>query len=128
MVTYIATVWAQHGHEDDVARFYLDQEESLKAAEGFRSRQIMQAKPGTMLQAVLPYLNDEERARADKVMEEGHGPKGVHFIVVEQWDSIDQKTRFSRAQDSGRQKDLIPHLLPEHTHEYYSDITPRQTG
>ena len=26
--------------------------------------------------------------------------------------------------DGGRNRDLIPHLLPEHTHEYYDDITP----
>ena len=120
MEIYITTIFAKHGHEDEVTQFYADQEESLQGTEGFRGRQIFRARPGTMVEAVRKVLTEEEMARHA----EAEGPQGVHFVIIEQWDSIDQKTTYSRSVDGGRTKDLIPHLLPEHTHEYYSDVTP----
>ncbi len=120
MVTYIATVFAKHGHEDEVTQFYLEQEASLSKAEGFHGRQILRARPGTMVAAVKKVISEEEMARHA----EAEGPAGVHFVIIEQWDNVDIKTAHSRAQDSDRMRDLIPHLLPEHTHEYYEDITP----
>ncbi len=120
MVTYITTIFAKNGHEDDVASFYLDQEKSLRDTQAFRGRQIFKARPGTMVEAVRKVLTEEEMARHA----EAEGPDGVHFVIIEQWDSVDEKTAYSRSVDAGRAKDLIPHLLPEHTHEYYEDITP----
>jgi quinol monooxygenase YgiN len=120
MEIYITTIFAKHDHEDQVRQFYADQEESLNATEGFHGRQIYKARPGTMVEAVRKVLTEEEMARHA----EAEGPQGVHFVIIEQWDSIDQKTTYSRSVDAGRATDLIPHLLPEHTHEYYEDVTP----
>jgi hypothetical protein len=117
---YVATVLAKEGHEDDVARFYVEQEEALRGAKGFRSRQILQARPGTMIEAVKKHLTEEQIARHS----EAEGPGGVQFIIIEQWDSVDEKTTYSRSIDSSRNQALIPHLLPEHSHEYYKDVTP----
>ena len=120
MEIYITTIFAKNGHEDQVAQFYYDQEEELNNAKGFRSRQIMRARPGTMVAAVKKVLTEEEIAKHA----EAAGPDGVHFVIIEEWDSIDEKMTYSRSIDSGRNRDLIPHLLPEHTHEYYDNITP----
>ncbi len=120
MEIYIATVFAKPGHEDEVTKFYQDQAEPLQSAKGFRDRQILRARPGTMVEAVKKVLTEEEIARHA----EAEGPDGVHFVIIEQWDSIDERTAYSRSIDAGRVKDLIPHLLPEHTHEYYRDVTP----
>jgi hypothetical protein len=120
MEIYVATVLARQGHEEEVTRFYTGQEESLRGVKGFRGRQILRARPGTMLEAVKKVLTEEEIARHA----EAEGPDGVQFIIIEQWDSIDEKTTYSRSIDTGRMKDLIPHLLPEHSHEYYEDVTP----
>ena len=46
MEIYVATVLAKKGHDDEVAKFYLDQEEELKEAKGFRARQILKARTG----------------------------------------------------------------------------------
>jgi len=117
---YIATVFARHGHEDQVTKFYQDQEEPLQGAKGFRGRQILRARPGTMVEAVKKVMSEEDLAR----LAEMPGPAGVHFVIIEKWDSVDEKVAYSRSIEGGRAKDLIPHLLPEHTHEYYSDISP----
>ena len=119
MEIYVTTVFAKNGHEDQVTKFYGDQEELLKEAKGYRSRQILRARTGTMVEADKKVLSAEEIARHA----EAAGPDGTHFVIIEQWDSIEEKTAYSRSVDAGRVKDLIPHLLPEHTHEYYEDIT-----
>lgn len=120
MEIYITTIFAKLGHEEQVTQFYAEQEGSLNATDGFRGRQIYRARPGTMVEAVRKVLTEEEMARHA----EAEGPQGVHFVIIEHWDSIEQKTTYSRSVDGGRARDLIPHLLPEHTHEYYEDVTP----
>jgi quinol monooxygenase YgiN len=120
MEIYVATVFAKQGHEDQVAKFYQDQEEPLRGAKGFRGRQILKARPGTMVAAVRKVMSEEDMAKHA----EPPGPAGVHFVIIEKWDSIDEKVAYSRSLEGGRASDLIPHLLPQHTHEYYSDITP----
>lgn len=119
MEIYVATVLARKGHEEEVAKFYLEQEEELKSASGFRDRQILKARTGAMRAAVSKVIPAEEMAKHP-----AEEPPGTHFIIIEKWDSSDDKTAYSRAQDAGRAKDLIPHLLPEHSHEYYEDISP----
>lgn len=119
MEIYVATVLAKKGHEDEVAKFYLDQGEELQDAQGFRGRQILKARTGAMRAAVSKVIPAEELAKHP-----AEEPPGTQFIIIERWDSSDDKTAYSRAQDSGRSRDLIPHLLPEHSHEYYEDISP----
>lgn len=119
MEIYVATVLAKKGHDEDVAKFYVDQQEELNGAKGFCGRQILKARTGAMRAAVSKVIPPEEMAKHPS-----EEPPGTQFIIIEQWDSSDDKTAYSRAQDKGRARDLIPHLHPEHSHEYYEDISP----
>jgi hypothetical protein len=51
-------------------------------------------------------------------------PKGVHFVIIESWDSVDDRLNFSRGVSGDRMRELIPHLEPEHSHEFYEDVSP----
>jgi hypothetical protein len=121
MVTYIATVWAKPGHETDVTRFYQGLEPLLREAHGFHGRRILRARPGTMVNAVrsakLPGAPGGSHA-------EPPPPAGTHFVMIEQWDSVDDRIKFSLGAGAGRSKDLMGHILPEHSHEFYEDVTP----
>lgn len=119
METYIATLYARHGHEDEVTQFYQAMQPLLEAAAGFRSRQLLRAEPGAMFAAVRPYLTDEDMARNPEAPQ----PQGVHFVIIEHWDSRDDRVRFSRGLDKERSKGLYPFLLPQHTHEFYVDVS-----
>jgi hypothetical protein len=49
----------------------------------------------------------------------------VHFVIVEQWDSVEERVAFARgAAAANRGRDLFPYILPEHSHEFYEDVTP----
>jgi quinol monooxygenase YgiN len=120
MEIYIATVFAKPGHEEAVTKFYQEQEAHLAGAAGFLSRQILRARPGTMAKAAMKVLTQEEIDRHA----EPEGPEGTHFVIIESWDSIDERMTYSRSIDKGRVVELIPHLAPAHTHEYYDDVTP----
>lgn len=117
MVTYIATIFAKPGHEAQVTEFYQSLEPLMRAAKGYRGRRILRARTGTMANAVRKVLTPEEAARNPEPES-----KGTHFVTVEQWDSVDERIAFARS--SGRTKELIPHILPEHSHEFYEDVTP----
>ena len=118
MVHYIVMVWAKAGHEAQVAQFYQGLEPALRAAQGYRGRQILRARHGALAHEVL---------KAGPPKEAGHGghaqPEGVQFVVVEQWDSVDDRMAFSRAASGNRGRDLFPYILPEHSHEFYEDVT-----
>ena len=120
MVTYIATVFAKRGHEADVAKFYQDLEPIMSEAKGFRGRQILQAEDGTMVATVRKHYTEEELSAHP----EAPGIDGVHFIIFEHWDNEDDRILFSKNVAGGRNRELIPPLHPEHTHEFYKDITP----
>jgi len=119
MQTYIATLMAKHGAEDDVTSFYQDMDEQMRAAPGFIGRKIYRAEPGRMFEIVKNYVSAEELAAAN---ERPH-PEGVHFVMVEQWETAEDRVRFSRSLDKARSARLYPHLLPQHTHEFYDDVT-----
>lgn len=120
METYIVTLLAKTGHEEEVARFYQDMEPLLKEAQGYRGRKIFKARPGTMAAAVHKLYPPEE---LEGHPEHGHEDKGVMFVMIEEWDSIDDRMEFSRSMSGDRQKQLIPLLLPNHSHEFYQDVT-----
>ena len=121
MITYVATVWARAGHEQDVTRFYRDLEPLVQQAPGYRGRKILRARPGTMEAALRKLVSPEELAKHA----EAAAPKGVHFVIVEQWDSVEERVAFSRSAASAhRGRDLFPYILPEHSHEFYEDVTP----
>lgn len=119
MQTYIATLWAKHGTEEEVTRFYQEMDEQMRAAPGFRGRQIFRAHPGRMLEIVKKYISEEELAASS---ERAH-PEGVHFVMIEQWDDAEDRVKFSRSLDKARAAKLYPNLLPQHTHEFYEDVT-----
>jgi quinol monooxygenase YgiN len=120
MITYIATIWAKPGHENDVTRFYQELEPLMRAAKGYRGRRILRSRNGTMATAMKQVVSAEEMARHAE-----HEPKGTHFVMVEEWDSVADRIAFSRGASAGRAKDLFPHILPEHTHEAYEDVSVR---
>lgn len=124
METFVITFSAKPGAEDKVSAFYISQQAEYQNAKGFRGRQILRAKSGTMVAAVKQRLSAEEMA---KHPEQHHGDGSqptVHFVIVEQWDSVDDRMDFSMSRDRTPDKELFPHLLPEHTHEFYSNIAP----
>ena len=120
METYIVTLMVKPGHEDDVAKFYQAMEPEMKEAPGYRGRKIYKANTGRMAEEVHKLYSAEELA---KHAEPPHGDDGTRFIMVEQWDSVRERMEFSESVAGGRQKDLIPHLLPDHSHEFYHDIS-----
>ncbi len=118
MQPYIVTLFIKTAHAEDVLRYYQDLEPQLHEASGFRSRQIYLAKPGTMAAAVRKMYSEEELA---KHAEPPHEDPGVQLIMIEQWDSVDERMSFSKNIAAGRQKEIIPHLMPNHSHEFYED-------
>ena len=119
METYIATMMAKPGHADAVAKFYAEMEPMLREAPGFHGRKIYQARTGTMAAAVRKMYSPEELG---KHAEPPHDDPGTLFIMVERWDSVDARLQFSKSMSSDRSKELIPHLLPEHSHEFYDEV------
>jgi len=119
MVIYIVTVRAKPGCEAEVSRFYQDLEPQLRAARGYRGRQVLRARTGTMAAAVRQSLTAEELARMPE-----KPPAGTQFVLIERWDSVEDRMAFSRGVAASRGKELFPFLLPEHSHEFYEDITP----
>lgn len=119
MITYVASVFARPGHELEVTAFYRDIEPLLRTAPGFRGRRILRARPGTM-EAEVRRVTPPEQLKGPAHA----GPEGVHFLLVEQWDSVADRVAFSMGVARGRNKELFPHLLPQHSHEFYEDVTP----
>lgn len=124
METFIVTVLAKSGHEQEVADFYRSMSDALNAAPGFGGRSIFQARTGTMLAAVLAGMTPEEREKfeARGSDHDEHEDKGTRFILIEKWASVDDRMAFGKSATSQRTAELIPHLLPEHTHEFYEKI------
>jgi hypothetical protein len=121
MVTYVATVFARNGHEDQVAAFYQGLASLSAQARGFRGRQILKALPGTMMEAVMRIMTPDELAGHTEPPHEP--PPGVQIIVIETWDSVDDRIAFARGLSKDRNKALFPLLLPEHSHEFYQDMS-----
>lgn len=121
MVTYVATVWAKPGQENEVTRFYQDLEPLMREAKGFRGRRILRASTGVFAEAIRRTMPAGAPAGGHA---EPRDPAGTHFVMIEQWDSVDERIAFSRGAASGRNKQLFPHILPEHSHEFYEDVTP----
>ena len=120
MENFVITFTAQPGKEEVVSKFYLDLQPEYEAAKGFRGRQILRARPGTMAEHLRKVMTEEQMAAHP----EPHNDGSVHFIIIEQWDSIEDRMAFSATQDKSRNAALFPNLKPQHTHEYYTDITP----
>lgn len=120
MEIFIVSVTAKHGHEDAVADFYRNNDELLKTAPGYQGRKIYQAKTGEHIAAVRRHYTAEELA---KHPEPPHHHPGTQFIIVEFWDSADDRMSFSKYKMSKQnQAALFPHLEPAHSHEFFREI------
>ena len=120
MTTYILNVIAQHGHEDAVAELFQSLQSKLEKADGFGSRTIYRAQAGVFLDTVKSIYTKEELENI--VNQEVPGPDGVHFMIHETWDSPEQRIRFSHDVEGQFLGQLIPHLLPNHSHEFYEAV------
>lgn len=119
MELFIVHISAKHGHEDAVARHYIDGEADMKNAKGYRGRKVFQAETGKMVEAVHRFYTSEELA-ADP--EPPHGPQGTDFVVIEYWDSVDDRMTYSKNR-SGSKADFVTHLEPDHSHEFFKQIS-----
>ena len=72
----------------------------------------------TMATAIRKLYSPEELA---KHAEPPHDDPGVQLVMIEQWDSIEERILFSKNVVAGRQKEIFPYLLPNHSHEFYED-------
>jgi quinol monooxygenase YgiN len=120
MVTYIVTIKSKEGHENQVADFYRGLDELLAQAPGFLGRKIYQAQTGTMVAAVKANMSEEQRAQHGEGQHEAAA--GTQFILVEEWASVDDRMAFGQGASAKRMAELIPHLLPDHTHEFYREV------
>lgn len=118
MQSYIVTIRIKTGHEDDVVRFYQSLEPLLRDAPGYHGRQIFLAKTGSMADAIRKLYPPEKLSKQHAA---AHNDTGVQLIMIEQWDSIDERILFSKNIAAGRQKEIFPYLLPDHSHEFYED-------
>ena len=120
MATFISNIIAKRGHEDAVTELLESRQNQLEQADGFQSRTIYRAKDGLFLKLVKQGYTQEE---LDKMAnQEISGPDGVHFMIHEIWRTPEQRMRYSRADNHKFTAQLVPHILPEHSHEFYETI------
>ena len=120
MENYVVQVVAKPGHEKEVTQFYQDLEPLLREAKGFRGRKMFRGQTGAMAAAVKKLYTEEELA---KHAEPPHEHPGTQFVIIEEWDSVDDRMLFSKNVQGPRTPNLLPHLLPEHSHEFFEDIS-----
>jgi heme-degrading monooxygenase HmoA len=116
--TFIVTVTAQPGHDAEVTSYYEGMAAVLAEADGFVSRKVYRSRTGEMAAAVRIAYTEEELA---KHAEPPHEDPGTTFVIVEQWNSVEDRIAFGK-QTSQRNVDLIPHLLPAHSHEFFDEL------
>ena len=121
MENFVITFTSKPGKEAAISDFYISLQPEYEKAKGFRGRQIFRARPGTMADALSKVMTPEQMAQHPAPPSDG----SVHFIIVEKWDSIEDRMAFSATLDKSRNAELFPNLLPQHTHEYYTDISPK---
>lgn len=120
MATYILNVIAKRGHENEVTELFESLQEHLEHADGFQGRTIYRAKDGLFLDSVRQVFSKEELDQMAR--QEMPGPDGVHFMIHETWESPQHRVRFSHANERQFLGQLAPHLLPEHSHEFYDVV------
>ena len=118
METFIVHITAQHGHADAVAEYYAAGEAEMKQAPGYRGRIIFQAETGKMVEAVNRFYTPAELSRDP---EPPHESPGTDFIVIEYWDSVDERMQFAKSRKQDK-KGLVVHLEPDHSHEFFTEI------
>lgn len=120
MEHFIVLLQIKPGHEQDVADYYRALESDLKDAPGFRGRKIYLAERGRMASELMTVYTREDLA---KDPEPPHEDDGTQLVVIEQWDTSKQRLEFSKKVSGKRKTGIIPYLLPEHSHEFYTDLS-----
>ena len=119
MEHYIILLQIKPGHEQEVADYYRALEEDLNKAPGFRGRQLFLAQRGRMASELLTVYTRED---LDKDPEPPHEDAGTQLVVIENWDTSKQRLEFSKAVSGKRKTSIVPYLLPEHSHEFYTNL------
>ena len=120
METFIITIMAKPGHEAQVTRFYESLREKSKNAKGLIDRKMFRARTGLMAEEVKKIYTPEQLAAHP---EPPHADAGTQFVIMEVWESIEDRMLNSKnSETESRIKDLVPHLLPDHSHEFYQEI------
>jgi len=70
-----------------------------------------------MAAAVKATYSEEELAASS---EEDHD-HGQHFVMIEEWESIQDRINFGRTLSKEHHMKVIPYLLPNHSHEFYEN-------
>ena len=120
METYILSLLIKPGHEQEVTDYYRSMEEDMQAADGFRGRKIYLAQRGRMASELLTVYTRDELA---KDPEPPHEDAGTQLIIVESWDTSKQRLQFSRNTSGPRKAKIVPLLLPDHSHEFFTDLS-----
>ena len=45
-----------------------------------------------------------------------------HFVMIEEWESIQDRINFGRSMSKEHHMKVIPYLLPNHSHEFYEAL------
>ena len=69
-------------------------------------------------QTVKATYSEEELAN---IPEEDHD-HGEHFVMIEEWESIQDRINFGRSMSKEHHMKVIPYLLPNHSHEFYEAL------
>ena len=118
MENYIVTIYAKEEHADEVGEYYKELQSKYESAPGFIGRKIFRANNGAMAAAVKATYSEEELAASS---EEDHD-HGQHFVMIEEWESVQDRINFGRTLSKDHHMKVIPFLLPNHSHEFYEII------
>ena len=118
METYIVTIYAREDHANQVEQYYKELQPLYEEATGFIGRKIYRAKTGAMVNAVRETYSKEELANTP---EEDHD-HGEHFVMIEEWESVQDRINFGRGLSKEHHMKVIPYLLPNHSHEFYKGV------
>lgn len=121
METVVVRIAAKSSMEDKVEAFYLGQQAEYEAARGFLGHTILKAKTGTMFDSIRSRMTPEQIAKHPAP--ETDEAQGTEFILIERWESIELRMDFTMNRSKERDKDLFPYLLPQHSAEYYEEVT-----
>lgn len=120
MVTYILTLIAKPGCDDELAELLKALQTELEQVEGFHSRTVYREEPGLFLDTAKAVFTAEEIERI--AAQEQPGPEGAHFVIHEIWDAPEQRIRYTREHEGPFMAKMFPLVQPEHSHEFYRAI------
>ena len=113
MEIFVTAFSALPGKEAEVSEFYAELQPEYEAAKGFQGRQVLRAQTGRMAEALLKVMTPEQMAQHPEPDMDG----STHFVIIEKWDSIEDRMAFSATQDKSRNARLFLNQLPRFLHK-----------